>query len=103
MTLKQLEIKTGTPYQTLLEHKSRGLLPAEKIANVWQISEEQLAEYYENIDKAERVVSQIVQRMLLVLDDILGEDAVDKIADNHMETFQVQLEPMIKWLIDKSK
>jgi hypothetical protein len=100
VTLKQLSERTGIPYGTVIDHKKKGLLCFSMKDGQMYISDQEYDDYLRRIANKDLEVASIVEKMLLTLDDTIGEIRVNRISDDDMENFQIRLEPMIKTFLE---
>ena len=96
MTIKQVADRSGIPYGTLIEHKKRGLLHFRSTGNGVEVSENNYVLYLKLIDNYDTDVNRIVTAMLLTLDDTIGQYRVDNIQDMYLDSFQLEVEPLVR-------
>lgn len=101
MNLTQVAERSGIPYGTVIDHKSKGLLCVSTYEGRPYISEQEYKDYLKRIANKDMEIANICGKMLLTLDETIGEIRVNKISDNDIEGFQIKLEPLIKDFLEK--
>jgi len=96
LTLREVSERTKVPYHTVRIHNIEKRFPSVLIGNRYYVDSEDLPAYLETIVQ-DRINERsfIIQRILWLIDDIIGAVRMDKVPDDKCDNFQETLEKAI--------